>query len=100
MEKFFKVSDRGSSAGQEVRAGFTTFLAMAYIIAVNPGLMALAGVPITAAVTAVGGTALGGDLGGMIGAATGLVAAYIFIRRHGDRNTGNSASHPHIVSRS
>lgn len=52
MEKFFKVSDRGSSAGQEVRAGFTTFLAMAYIIAVNPGLMALAGVPITAAVTA------------------------------------------------
>jgi len=51
MEKFFKMGDRGSSTGQEVRAGLTTFLAMAYIIAVNPALMAAAGVPIAAAVT-------------------------------------------------
>lgn len=52
MESFFKMGERGSSTGQEIRAGLTTFLAMAYIIAVNPGLMAGAGVPVSAAVTA------------------------------------------------
>lgn len=52
MENFFKVGERGSSAAVEVRAGVTTFLAMAYIIAVNPSLLAIAGIPITAAVTA------------------------------------------------
>lgn len=52
MENFFKLGERGSSTAQEIRAGVTTFLAMAYIIAVNPSLMALAGIPITAAVTA------------------------------------------------
>lgn len=51
VDAFFKYEERGSSVGQECRAGLTTFLAMAYIIAVNPGLMAAAGVPITAAVT-------------------------------------------------
>lgn len=51
MEKFFKFGERGSSAGQELRAGLTTFLAMAYIIAVNPSLLAAAGVPMSAAVT-------------------------------------------------
>ena len=51
MEQFFKVKERGSSAGQELRAGLTTFLAMAYIIAVNPPLLAAAGIPMTAAVT-------------------------------------------------
>ena len=34
-----------------MRAGLTTFLAMAYIIAVNPSLLAAAGVPSSAAVT-------------------------------------------------
>jgi AGZA family xanthine/uracil permease-like MFS transporter len=52
MEKFFKYGERGSSFGQEVRAGLTTFLAMAYIIAVNPSLLAAAGVDMSAAVTA------------------------------------------------
>lgn len=51
MEKFFKISERGSSVGTELRAGLTTFLAMAYIIAVNPSLLAAAGIPIEAAVT-------------------------------------------------
>ena len=51
MEKFFKTGERGSSAGQELRAGLTTFLAMAYIIAVNPSLLGAAGVPMSAAVT-------------------------------------------------
>lgn len=52
MDKFFKTQERGSSVGQELRAGLTTFLAMAYIIAVNPSLLSQAGVPVTAAVTA------------------------------------------------
>lgn len=51
MEKIFKAAERGSSFGQEARAGLTTFLAMAYIIAVNPSLLAAAGVPVTTAVT-------------------------------------------------
>lgn len=51
MEKFFKTGERESSAGQELRAGLTTFLAMAYIIAVNPSLLGAAGVPMSAAVT-------------------------------------------------
>lgn len=51
MDTFFKASERGSSVGQELRAGLTTFLAMAYIIAVNPSLLVGAGIPATAAVT-------------------------------------------------
>lgn len=52
MDSFFKAGERGSSVGQEVRAGLTTFLAMAYIIAVNPSLLTQAGIPASAAVTA------------------------------------------------
>lgn len=51
MDQFFKIAARGSTPATEVRAGLTTFLAMAYIIAVNPSLLAAAGVPVTAAVT-------------------------------------------------
>ena len=51
MDTFFKISERGSSVSTELRAGLTTFLAMAYIIAVNPSLLTAAGVPATAAVT-------------------------------------------------
>lgn len=52
MERFFKISQRGSSVSQELRAGFTTFLAMAYVIAVNPALLMHAGIPVSAVVTA------------------------------------------------
>ncbi len=52
MDSFFKISERGSSVGQEIRAGLTTFLAMAYIVVVNPGVLAYAGIPASAAVTA------------------------------------------------
>lgn len=51
MDNFFKIGERGSTVGTEVRAGITTFLAMAYIIAVNPALLSAAGIPVTAAVT-------------------------------------------------
>jgi len=36
LDSFFKLSERGSSVGTEVRAGVTTFLVMAYIIFLNP----------------------------------------------------------------
>ena len=52
MEKFFKYGERGSSVGQEVLAGLTTFLAMAYIIFVNPGILEAAGIPFIACATA------------------------------------------------
>ena len=45
MNNFFKIGERGSTVGTEVRAGITTFLAMAYIIAVNPALLSAAGIP-------------------------------------------------------
>ena len=36
MDKFFKISEHGSTVKTEIMAGFTTFFAMAYIIFVNP----------------------------------------------------------------
>lgn len=36
MDKFFKISERGSNVRTEIIAGLTTFFAMAYIIIVNP----------------------------------------------------------------
>lgn len=52
MESFFKIKERGSSVGKEVVGGLTTFLAMAYIVAVNPGILADAGIPFQAGLTA------------------------------------------------
>lgn len=51
MDKFFKITERGSSTAQELRAGLTTFLAMSYIIALNPLILSDAGVPISATIT-------------------------------------------------
>ncbi len=39
LDSFFKLSERGTSVGTEIRAGFTTFLVMAYIIFVNPTII-------------------------------------------------------------
>ncbi|MDO5043545.1 MAG: NCS2 family permease [Slackia sp.] len=52
MDKFFKISERHSTIGNEIIGGLTTFLAMAYIIAVNPSLLEAAGIPFDAALTA------------------------------------------------
>jgi adenine/guanine/hypoxanthine permease len=59
MERFFKFSERGTTLGTEVLAGITTFMTMAYIIFVNPGILSAAGVPFAGAATA---TALGAAL--------------------------------------
>jgi AGZA family xanthine/uracil permease-like MFS transporter len=63
LDSFFKLGERGSSVGTEVRAGFTTFLVMAYIIFVNPGIL---------------GNMPGADPAA-IGAATALVAGLLTI---------------------
>ena len=49
---FFKVRERGSTLTDEVIGGLTTFLAMAYIVVVNPGFLEAAGIPFTAGLTA------------------------------------------------
>lgn len=62
MEKMFKLSQRGTNVRTEVVAGITTFMAMAYILMVNPGMFsALPGVSynaiyIATAISAVIGT--------------------------------------------
>src|SRR5574344_1412784 len=43
MEKFFKVKEKGSSVNTEIMAGVTTLPSMAYILAVNPGILSAAG---------------------------------------------------------
>lgn len=39
MEKFFKLKEHGTDVKTEIIAGITTFLAMAYILAVNPNYL-------------------------------------------------------------
>jgi AGZA family xanthine/uracil permease-like MFS transporter len=45
MERLFRLSERGTNVQTEVRAGIATFLTMAYIIVVNPGVLSNAGIP-------------------------------------------------------
>ena len=43
LEKFFHLKSNGTSVKQELLAGFTTFITMAYIIFVNPQMMSASG---------------------------------------------------------
>ncbi len=52
MKEFFQFERFNTSYRQETLAGFTTFLTMAYIIVVNPAILAVAGMPKDAQVTA------------------------------------------------
>ena len=38
LEKFFKLKENGTNVRTEVVAGVTTFMTMAYILAVNPSI--------------------------------------------------------------
>ncbi|OKL48415.1 permease [Boudabousia liubingyangii] len=40
LDKFFQITERGSSIGAEVRGGVVTFFAMAYILVLNPIILA------------------------------------------------------------
>ena len=39
----FNLKERGTTVGREIVAGLTTFLAMTYILAVNPGMLGMTG---------------------------------------------------------
>ncbi len=74
LDKFFKISERGSTVGQEIRGGVVTFFTMAYIIVLNPIILGYVK------------DADGGYLGGgsapnlpLIAAATALVAGVMTI---------------------
>jgi adenine/guanine/hypoxanthine permease len=60
LERIFKLRQHGSSVKIELMAGLTTFVTMAYIIFVNPNVMAAAGLDHGAAFVA---TCLGAALG-------------------------------------
>ncbi|MCL2129497.1 MAG: NCS2 family permease [Treponema sp.] len=48
MEKLFRLQEHGTTVRREIVAGLTTFLTMAYILAVNPGMLGLIGNGMTA----------------------------------------------------
>ena len=52
MEEFFKLRERGTSVKVETMAGITTFMTMAYILAVNPNVLGKAGMDQGAVFTA------------------------------------------------
>lgn len=60
VERFFQLKERGTSVRTEIMAGLTTFMTMAYILAVNPSVLGAAGMDTGAVFTA---TALGACLG-------------------------------------
>lgn len=74
LDRFFRISERGSTVGREVRGGLVTFFAMAYILVVNPiilsGAAEQAGIPMPALVS---GTAL---VAGVLTIAMGVVANF------------------------
>ncbi|HSK93319.1 MAG TPA: NCS2 family permease [Candidatus Angelobacter sp.] len=77
LDSFFRLGERGTNVGTEVRAGLTTFMVMAYIIFVNPtilssGPLAEAGPPFIPVAVA---TALAA---GILTIAMGLATNYPF----------------------
>ena len=70
LDGFFKLTERGTTAGIEARAGLTTFMVMAYIIFVNPSILSATGLD-PAAVAA--GTAL---TAGVLSILMGVIANF------------------------
>jgi AGZA family xanthine/uracil permease-like MFS transporter len=75
LDTYFKISQRGSTVGREVRGGIVTFFTMAYIVALNPLIIGLA--------KDGDGKYLGGDGShpnlALVAAATALVAGVLTI---------------------
>lgn len=57
LSRFYQLPENGTTVGRELQAGATTFAAMAYILAVNPAILAAAGMPQPALVTVTAITA-------------------------------------------
>ncbi len=70
LEKLFKLQEAGTTFRTEIIAGISTFLAMSYIIIVNPDLLSIAGMDKGAVFTA---TCLAAAIGSLI---MGLYANY------------------------
>lgn len=51
LERFFRLREHGTTVRTELLAGLTTFMVMSYIIAVNPGILAAAGLDVRATAT-------------------------------------------------
>mgnify|MGYP003371697229 CR=1 FL=1 len=62
LEKFFKLKENGTDTKTEILAGITTFMTMAYILAVNPSILSAAGMDQGAVFTATALAALLGTL--------------------------------------
>lgn len=62
LEKLFKLKDNNTDIRTEVLAGITTFMTMAYILAVNPSILAAAGMDQGAVFTATALASLIGTL--------------------------------------
>jgi AGZA family xanthine/uracil permease-like MFS transporter len=71
--KYFKITERGSTVGREIRGGVVTFFTMAYIIVLNPIIL---GPAADVHHHFLGGTVKNGEL---IAAATALVAGVMTI---------------------
>jgi len=52
LERYFSISERGSTVRTEVLGGVVTFLTMAYIVVVNPAILGAAKMPVEAVATA------------------------------------------------
>ena len=63
LERVFHLSENGTSVKTEIMAGITTFMTMAYILAVNPSIMSTTGMDKGAVLTA---TAIAGFIGTML----------------------------------
>jgi AGZA family xanthine/uracil permease-like MFS transporter len=70
LERYFEFSHLGTNWRTEILAGVTTFLTMAYIVLVNPAILAAAGVPLPAVTAA---TCLSAAFGSIL---MGVVARY------------------------
>jgi AGZA family xanthine/uracil permease-like MFS transporter len=75
LDRYFKITERGSTVGRELRGGIVTFFTMAYIVVLNPLILGFA--------TDERGNYLGGGSDGpnlaMIAAGTALVAGVLTI---------------------
>ena len=56
LNKFFKLDENNTDLKTELLAGLTTFLAMAYILGVNPAMLAEGGMPATGVFFAIQGS--------------------------------------------
>jgi AGZA family xanthine/uracil permease-like MFS transporter len=74
VDRYFKITERGSTLGREIRGGFVTFFTMAYIVVLNPLIIGT--------VQDSTGTFLGGGAApklAMVASATALVAGLMTI---------------------